>query len=99
MKAKFELKNYMTANRELVISKYNDLSKEDHFNGISLKSFMMKIWNTMVMNNPRSEKTAAKTLSFALDNVYYDNCQIEVINDRDAKLAEKYKGTAYMALV
>jgi hypothetical protein len=38
-------------------------------------------------------------LPFLMGNVYLNNIKIEVVNDIDAKLAAKYKGTAYMALV
>ena len=96
---KFELKNWMSENREVVIENYNKLTTEQFFNGISLKDFMVQVLNLMVVNNIKSEKRAASMLPFLMGNVYVNNSKVEVVNDRDAKLAAKYKGTAYMALV
>lgn len=99
MKTQFELKNWMTENRETVISKYEELTKEEFFNGISMRDFMVKVMNTMVMNNVRSAKRAANMLPSIMENIYYSNCEIQVVNDLDAKMKSKYEGTAYMALV
>jgi len=52
----FELKNWMSENREVVISKYNQLTTEKFFSGIALKNFMIEIFNLMSINNPKSEK-------------------------------------------
>lgn len=95
----FELKSWMTENREVVIEKYNKLTAEKFYNGISLKDFMIQVYNLMVINNPKSEKRAASLLPDIIGNVYVNNSKIEVVNNRDAKLAEQYKGTAFMALV
>ncbi len=101
MRTKFELKSWMTENREIVISKYEELAKEEHFNGISMRDFMVKVLNTMIMNNVRSAKRAASMLPQIMDNIYYANCEIQVINDLDAKMKAKYmaKDKAYAALV
>jgi len=99
MKAKFELKTWLSENRNLVIEKYNELTKEANFNGISLKEFMSKVLTTMGYNNVKSEKKASSTLPHVLGGIYFNACKIEVIIDRDEILAEKYKGTAFMALV
>lgn len=95
----FEIKNWMSENREVVIENYNKLTTEQFFNGISLKDFMLQVLNLMVVNNIKSEKRAASMLPFLMGNVYVNNSKVEVVNNRDVKLAEKYKGTAYMALV
>ncbi len=99
MKTTFDLKTWMTENREVVIEKYNKLINEPYFNGITLKDFMLQVLNLMVINNIKSEKRAASMLPFLMGNVYAKNSKVEVVNDRDAKLAAKYEGTAYMALV
>ena len=95
----FELKSWMTENRDVVLESYKKLTEEKFFNGISLKDFMVQVFNLMVVNNIKSEKRAASMLPFLMGDVYAKNSRVEVVNDLDAKLAEKYRGTAYMALV
>jgi hypothetical protein len=99
MKVTFELQNWMSENREIVISKYNDLTNEAFFNGISLKDFMIQIMRSMTINDPKSDKRAASLLPFVVGNVYVNNCKIQVVNDLDANQADKYRGTAFMAMV
>jgi len=99
MKTHFELKSWMTENRETVINNYNELTKEKFFNGITLRDFMVAVMQAMVMNNPKSDKRAAGLLPYIMSSVYASNCEVMVVNDLDAKLEAKYKGTAYMALV
>ena len=95
----FELNAWMSENREVVIEKYNKLNSEQFFNGISLKDFMLQVLHLMKMNNIKSEKRAASMLPFLMGDVYVKNSKVEVINNRDSKLSDKYNGTAYMALV
>lgn len=95
----FELKTWMSENREVVIESYNKLTAEKFFNGITLKDFMTQVLDLMVVNNIKSEKRAASMLTFLMGNVYMNNSKVEVAYDRDAKLREKYEGTAYMALL
>jgi len=99
MKATFEIKTWLSENREVVIEKFNKLTTERFYNGITLKTFMTEVLDGMVRNNIKNEKIAKIKLPFVIGNVYVDNSKIEVVNNRDAKLAAKYKGTAYMALV
>lgn len=99
MKAKFELKTWMTENRELVISEYNKMTTNQFFSGIPLKDFMYMVYNNMSINNIRSEKRASEMLPRLIERVVSDNINIEVLRDRDAELASKYKGTAYMSLI
>ena len=99
MKTAFEIKTWLSENREVVIEKYSKLTTERFFNGITLKTFMTEVLDGMVSNNIKNEKIAKIKLPFVIGNVYVDNSKIEVVNNRDAKLAAKYKGTAYMALV
>jgi hypothetical protein len=99
MKAKFELKNFMTENREVVISKFEALQNEQFYNGISLKSFMIEIFNSMVRNNVKSEKTATSKLSFLMGQIYVENSRVEGRDMISEKLENKYKGTAFIAMV
>lgn len=99
MKATFELKNYMTTNRDIVINAYNEMTTERFFNGISLASFMTQVFNGMLENNPRSEKKADSLLKSVTYSVVDRNVRIggnDVVQDR---LKAKYAGTAMMALV
>ena len=59
MKSKFELKSWMTENREVVIADYNKMTVHQFFSGISLKEFMLKVYELMEMNNVKSKKRAA----------------------------------------
>lgn len=76
MKAKFEITNWMSENREVVIAKYEALKNEQYFNGISLKDFMVQVLNLMVINNVKSENRAASMLPFLMGNVYFKNSKI-----------------------
>lgn len=64
MKAKFELTAWLSQNRESIIAKYEALTKENFFQGQSLKMFMTEILQDMHRNNVKSEKTAASKLPF-----------------------------------
>jgi len=72
MKATFELKSWMTENREVVIAKYNEAAKNEFFTGITLKEFMLKVYSMMEMNNPKSEKKASSIFPTILGNVAYN---------------------------
>ena len=72
MKAKFELTAWLSQNRESIIAKYNALTKENFFQGQSLKMFMTEILSAMQRNNVKSEKTAASKLPFLMGQVYFD---------------------------
>lgn len=99
MKARFELKTWLSDNREIVISKYNDLTKEANFSGITLKEFMVDVMRMMVNNRIGSAKTAEAKLPFFMGNIYVENCKVyaqDVVTDR---LRNQYNGTAFMAMV
>lgn len=72
MKAKFEIKTWLSENRETIISKYESLKKEEFFQGADLKSFMYAVMEAMVMNGVKSEKRAASMLPFLMGNVYFE---------------------------
>jgi hypothetical protein len=99
MKATFELQNWMSENREIVISKYNDLTNEAFFNGISLKNFMIQVMNSMSINNPKSDKRAASLLPFVMGNVYVANSKVSANDSKTEALKAKYEGTSFMAMI
>jgi hypothetical protein len=78
MKKQFELKNWMSENREVVIAKFEALKSEKFYNGITLKNFMLEVLSAMQMNNVRSEKRAKEMLPFLMSNVYVNNSKIGV---------------------
>jgi len=99
MKATFEVKSFLSENRELVIEKYNTLTTYEFYNGITLHNFMLQVMQLMVINNPRSEKTAKSTLLFALGEVTFENSKLFGRDIKTEKLTAKYAGTAAMAMV
>ena len=99
MKTQFELKTWLSENRETVIGKYNKLTQEKFFNGITLKDFMLQVMAVLVRNNVKSEKTASKILTIALGEVYVNNSKVVANDFKTDALKAKYEGTAYMAMV
>jgi len=99
MKATFDLRTWMTENREMIISKYNKLTAEKFFNGISLKDFMTLVLNAMVRNNIKSEKRAETMLPYIMGSIYVNNSKVVAEDKITNKLTEKYNGTAYTALI
>lgn len=99
MKAQFELKTWLAENREMVISEYNRLSAEKFFSGITLKDFMVQVFNSMVRNNVKSEKRASSMFPFLMGQIYFDNSKVVADDKVTSTLKEKYNGTAYMSLV
>lgn len=98
MTAKFDMRNYLSSRREEVIAKYNKLTGEQFFNGISLKDFMLQVMRMMEMN-AKSEKTADSKFNFVLGQVYVNNSTLSFRSAKDDALRNQYKGTAYMAMV
>jgi len=99
MKTAFTTQNFLANNREYVIAKYNEISVNEFFNGISLKEFMMQVLTIMNNNNPKSEKRAASLLADVVSLVMVKNTKIEAQDKVTERLTNKYNGTAYMALV
>jgi len=98
MKSTFEITTFLAENREAVILSYNNLTKEAHFNGTSLKSFMTDLVQMFKNNRVASEKLAKAKFEMFLDVVYYE--QFDKIADfKQDALSKKYTGTAYMAIV
>jgi len=99
MTTKFELRTWLSENRELVINEYNNLTTDKFFNGISMKDFMVRVMNAMAVNNPKSEKRAASLLPNVMSRISADCSSIEAFDAVTARLAKKYEGTSAMALV
>lgn len=95
MKSKFDLKNWMTENRTFVIEKFESLKKEAHYNGITLKDFMIQVFTEMSRQRLTNEKSASQKLPFMVSNVVFENSKIDGI----CYMIEKYRGTQYSALV
>lgn len=95
----FELKNWMSENREVVIENYNKLTTEQFFNGISLKDFMVQVLRSMEMQNIKSAKRAASMLPFLMGNVYFNNSKVTGNDIKTDALREKYNGTSAMAMI
>jgi hypothetical protein len=77
--ATFNLNQWMSENRELVITKHTTLSNEQFFSGISLRDFMVATMRGMQMNGVRSAKQAASTLPNVMGMLYMDNVKIGVV--------------------
>lgn len=98
MATKFNMKDYLSSRREEVIARYNKLTGEQFFSGISLKDFMLQVMQMMEMN-AKSEKTADNKFNFILGQVYVNNSSLSFRSAKDDALRNQYKGTAYMAMV
>lgn len=98
MATKFNMKDYLSSRREEVIAKYNKLTGEQFFSGISLKDFMLQFMSTMEMN-AKSENMANKSFDSVLSRIYMENSTISFRSTKDDALRNQYKGTAYMAMV
>lgn len=99
MTTTFDLRAWMTQNREMVIASHEKLTNEKFFNGISLRDFMVQVYNRMLENNPKSDKRALTLIGGILESVSHQNSKIGTPNSKDSKLSAKYAGTAFMALV
>ncbi len=77
MKTTFELRNWLTANKETILAEYEKLKKERFFNGISLKEFMILVMNMMANNKPKSEKRCASLLPTILGTISFNNSTIK----------------------
>jgi len=99
MKAKFDLRSFLTTNREIVLNSYKTASEHNFFNQISLANYMTQVFNYMVENNPKSDKKAMSVLISAIDRVSNKNTSISGSDFRTEALQAKYSGTAFMAIV
>ena len=99
MTTKFELRTWLSENRELVIISYNELAQEKFFNSITLKDYMVKVMQVMQINNPRSAKRAADLLPNVMGRIYFNNSTVEAFDAVTERLRKLNEGKASMALV
>ena len=76
MKTTFELRTWLTENRETIISKFNSLTTEQFYNGITLKEFMVEIMSAMSRNNVKSANRAASLLPTLMGQIYFENSKL-----------------------
>lgn len=99
MKNQFDLKSYMTAKREIVINAHVKASQSQFFNGVTLRDFMIDVYNQMALNSPKSEKRADSIIDFVVSNVVVKHTKVHANDSVTDALKAKYNGTAFMALV
>lgn len=99
MKAQFELSTWLSENKSTIVEKYNKLTSEKFFNGVSIETFTLQVVEGMERNNPKSANRAASLFSFVLGDAYMDNSKVYGIDKMTERLRAKYNGTAYMALI
>lgn len=97
--ATFNLKSWLSENREQVINSFNSLTAERFYNGISQRDFMVKVMNRMNQNNPKSAKKASSLLPYILGEIVFDNSKLDSKDVVTEALKARYEGTAYMAMV
>lgn len=94
---------FLKSKREQVIASFNQLTTEEFYNGISLKSFMVEVMDAYARNytDKKGDVTAKgiRMLAYVLGDVYFDNSRVEAVDKRTNALRDKYKGTAYMSMV
>lgn len=98
MNNKFNIKDYLTSHREEVIAKYNALSEERFFDGVSLKNFMVEVMNMMAMN-AKSEKRADMMLPMVMGNVYSRHTSFDSSNSIDERRKANMPNQQWAAIV
>ena len=83
MATKFNITEFLSENRNQVLEAYELLTKEVWFSGISKKDFGLRVMRNLSLN-AKSEKTASKILSGIISRIVDEECEIEVLFDRDA---------------
>lgn len=99
MKTKFNLTEALASRREMVINKYNSLTDERFFDGVSLKGFMIDVMNGCIAARVTTENSLNRMLPIIMGQVYVDHSNVMATDMVTEKLRGQYKGTAYMALV
>ena len=95
---KFDTMAFLKENREMVIAKYNKLTEERFFDGITLKDFMTEVMNTM-KRNYITKKNAMSTLQDVMGFIFCDHSRVMVINDRDAARKACRPNDQWMAIL
>lgn len=99
MKTKLNLTEALRSRREMVINKYNDLTAERFFDGVSLKGFMIDVMNGCIAARVTTENSLNRMLPIIMGQVYVDHSKVMATDVVTENLRSQYKGTAYMALV
>jgi hypothetical protein len=73
MKNAFNLKNFLSENRNTILYSYESIKSNQFFTGITLKEFMLKILSRMNDNNPKSEKRASSLLPTIIGEVAFNH--------------------------
>jgi hypothetical protein len=99
MATKFNLQNFLSQNREIVISEYEELKKEKFFNNITLRNFMIQVMNLMAMQNIKSEKRASQMLPYILGDVYFNNSSVTGLDMATEKLKKIHDNQQWDAII
>lgn len=99
MKKQFNLTESLKERRENVIAKYNSLTEERFFDGITLRNFMIEVMNMCQINRIASEKTLDRQLPYFMGEIYFNHSKVTAFDAVTANLKKQYQGTAFMAMV
>lgn len=99
MKKQFNLTEALKERREIVIAKYNTLTEERFFDGITLRNFMIEVMNMCQINRIASEKTLDRQLPYFMGDIYFNHSKVTGTDTVTANLKNQYQGTAFMAMV
>tara|TARA_R110000868_G_scaffold119513_4_gene317254 strand:+ start:929 stop:1231 length:303 start_codon:yes stop_codon:yes gene_type:complete len=97
--AKFELKAWLTENKETVIASYTKLTAEKFFNGITLKDFMVAVMQGMANNSPKSANKASSVLLFVMGDIYFNNSNVDSFDAVTARLKSQAPNQQWSALI
>lgn len=81
----FNLQQSLSAKRDVVISKYNELTAERFFDGCTLRQFMVEVMNACIINNIRSEKRLSSMLPYLMGDIYFRHSTVtgcDVVADK-----------------
>ena len=99
MKTTFNLTEELHARRDLVIEQYNELTKGQFFDGITLRNYMLEVIKACQVNRIRTAKSLDKQLPIFLYYISYEHNRIASVDNVTEALKRKYAGTAFMAMV
>ena len=99
MKAKFELRTWLSSKRDYVIAEHTRLTQHPLYSGITLKEFMLEHLGDLEYNNVKSESRAEKMMPMFVGKIFLDNSKVHGEDKVTKALEAKYAGTAYMAMV
>jgi hypothetical protein len=97
--AKFELKAWLTENKETVIAKYNQLSTEKFFDGVTVRDFMIEVMQGMTNNNCKSANKASSVLPFVMGDIYFNHSTVEAFDTMTARLKSQAPNQQWAAII